>query len=84
LRIVTDSQNAMNKGIRKNNTSGKVGVHWNKQNQKWCAMIGFNHNHINLGYFDNYEDAVNKRLKAEEKYFGKYRPIDERVVKGDY
>lgn len=52
FRIANPSENGMNKGIRSNNTSGIVGVHWNKENEKWCAMICAYGKHINLGYFD--------------------------------
>ena len=77
LRSVNGSENQTNKGIRSNNTSGKVGVHWSKQNNKWCAMICKNKKHKNLGYFDNYEDAVACRKEAEKEYFGDYRAINE-------
>lgn len=77
LRYASASENGMNKGIRKDNKSGKVGVHWSKQNNKWCAMIGFNNKHINLGYFDYFEDAVKIRVEAEKKYFKQFKTINE-------
>ena len=77
LREADSSENHMNAGIRKNNTSGKVGVHWAKANNKWCAMICVRKKHINLGYFDNFEDAVKARVDAEKKYFGEYRANNE-------
>lgn len=49
LREADGSENQMNKGIRTNNTSGKVGVHWSKSNNAWCAMICVRKKHINLG-----------------------------------
>ena len=79
LRIATPSQNGMNKKIRSNNTSGRTGVHWSKQQGKWCVMISVNKNHMNLGYFDNFEDACRCRTAAEEKYFGEFRATKERV-----
>ena len=72
LRISTDAQNDMNKKIAKNNTSGVTGVGWNKQAQKWTAKIGVNGKRIFLGYYTNFDDAVNARKKAEEKYFGEW------------
>ena len=80
LRFADGSENQMNKGIRSNNTSGKVGVHFNKQNNKWCAMICRNGKHINLGYFNKYEDAVECRTRAEEEYFGEYRANNEIMI----
>lgn len=84
LRYADGSENGANKGIRKNNISGKVGVHWSKQNNKWCAMIGYNHKHINIGYFDYFEDAVNARIEAEKEYFKEFRPINEMIVNEKY
>lgn len=80
LRTADGSENQMNKGIRSNNTSGKVGVHWNKDNSKWCAMICVRKKHINLGYFEKFEDAVNARVNAEKKYFKEYRASNELEV----
>ena len=44
-----------------------------KQNNKWIAMITKNNESINLGLFDNFNDAVNARKTAEEKLFGEFR-----------
>lgn len=92
LREADGSENQMNKGIRTNNTSGKVGVHWAKDQGRWCAMICVRGNHINLGYFDAFEDAVNCRVNAEHYYFNDFRAedehkaymsVNERIVKGE-
>jgi len=72
MRIVTESQNAMNRKIYKNNTSGVKGVGWNKLMNKWHAYITVNKVLINLGYYDNFNDAVEIRKYAEDKYFGEY------------
>jgi len=52
----------------KTNTSGFKGVCWDKQRQKWCAIIGFQGKKIVLGYFVNIKDAAAARKKGEEKY----------------
>ncbi len=80
LRSADDSENGMNKGIRSNNTSGKVGVHWSRGNKKWCAMICVKGKHINLGYFDDYNEAVKCRIDAEHKYFKDFKVLNERKV----
>lgn len=72
LRIVTKSQNSMNKGLQSNNKSGVTGVYFDKTFNKWCSQITFNKKHINLGYFKNFKDAVRARNEAEQKYFGEY------------
>lgn len=72
LRVATVSQNAMNQGMRKTNTSGFKGVSWDKRRSKWVAQIKANKKGKHLGYFSNIEDAVEARRKAEAKYYGEY------------
>ena len=59
----------LNKKVGGNNTSGHKGVCWVKQSKKWKAYINFQGQRVNLGYFENKEDAIKARLKAEEEYF---------------
>jgi hypothetical protein len=59
-----------NQGMRKNNTSGKTGVSWNEERQKWVASICLRNNPTSLGRFDTYEEAVKVREKAEMEYMG--------------
>lgn len=72
LRIVTRQQNAMNSKISKNNTSGFKGVQFDKNRNKWFALIRVNNKQIHLGYYDNINDAAQARKEAEDKYFGEY------------
>lgn len=72
LRIVTKSQNQMNKVLLSNNTSGVKGVYWNKEKEKWHAQITVNNKRINLGYFNILQDAADVRKQAEIEYFGEY------------
>lgn len=81
LRIADYSQNGFNKRLGRRNKSGRVGVHWSKSNGKWCAMIKAYGYHKNLGYFDNFEDAVRCREAAEREYFGDFKADNERVSK---
>lgn len=62
LRICTTFENNQNQGTNK---SGCVGVCWDKSRNKWRVMIG----KINIGRFDNFEDAVKARKQAELTYF---------------
>lgn len=74
MRICKSKENARNLSLAINNKSGVTGVGWsNKQNQ-WVAQIMVNRKHIHLGFFDNFEDAVKARKRAEIKYFGEYAP----------
>lgn len=52
------------------NTSGVVGVSWAKNCNKWHTYIEKEGKRINIGYFENFEEAVERRLKAELEYFG--------------
>lgn len=72
LRIVTCTQNNMNRSLQTNNISGTTGVHKLKQFNKWEVEIMLNNKKKYIGRFDNFEDAVEARKNAEEKYFGEY------------
>ena len=74
LRICSQKDNVKNKGLYKNNTSGKSGVCFDKKSGKWLAYIGNNKEVIRLGYFENKELAIQTRLAAEPKYFGEFAP----------
>lgn len=69
-RWATSSVQGYNKGLDPNNSSGKSGVSWYTQNQKWSAEIYVENQHIRLGMFTNFEDAVKARKEAELKYYG--------------
>lgn len=59
------SKKGRNKVLRKKlsatNSSGVIGVGWNKQIGKWKVWVRKFH----LGYFDSFEEAVSVRRKAE-------------------
>ncbi len=62
-----------NRKLNRNNSSGVVGVHFNKIRSLWVAQITFQRKCHNLGRFKTKEEAINARKEAEELYFGKYR-----------
>ena len=72
LRIVTVSQNAMNRRVSSNNTSGIPGVYWNLNEKKWRAYITINRKMKHLGCFDNKDHAIGARQQAEREYFGEF------------
>jgi len=57
------------------NTSGIVGVCFDKTTEKWLAYLNFKGKKILYKHFDNKQDAINARKEAEEKYF---KPILEK------
>jgi hypothetical protein len=77
LHIATRQENMMNQRIiPSNNTSGYIGVTWNKRANKWSAQIKINGKHISLGDYINIEDAIKARKDGELKYFGKNKFIN--------
>lgn len=67
LREATPAENARNRGMRKDNTSGHTGVYWSACAKKWAAQIKVNGKHINLGHFSRIEYAIGARLLAEKE-----------------
>lgn len=54
------------------NNSGHNGVYFNSKNKKWIAQIGFKGKTYYLGSFQNLEEAVQVRKKAEERLYGEF------------
>lgn len=68
LRDVSQSENAHNSKIRKTNTSSFTGVYWYTQLQKWESNICVDSRLVHLGYFDDFDEAVQARKMAKIKY----------------
>ena len=68
LRVVDRQGNSRNMKIRSDNSSGAVGVAWNKARGMWRARIGVNNQDIILGYFDDLDEAITARSEASKKY----------------
>ena len=77
LRAVTGLENCRNKPLSSSNTSGYMGVSYNKRMRKWVAKIGVSRKLIYLGCFENKEDAIEARRIAEINY--NYHPNHGRV-----
>jgi len=68
LRSVTSQENARNKALPCNNTSGVCGVRWYDSRGKWIAEIYYNNKQFHLGWFTEKADAIAARAAAEIKY----------------
>jgi hypothetical protein len=68
LRDVDTVESGRNRPIQSNNTSGVVGVLWNKRQNKWIAEIHSDNKKIFLGAFKDKNKAILVRKEAEEKY----------------
>ena len=72
LRASNNRDNAKNLPMLKSNKSGCIGVNWHKAAKRWQARaVDKDGKRIDLGRFDNIEDAIRVR-KAYEKEFGYY------------
>jgi len=71
LRVCTNSENMRN--CRKShNTSGYIGVVWDKARQKWIAQIGFHWDHIFIGRYDNIIEAAKAVDNKARELYGDY------------
>lgn len=55
-----------------NNTSGHVGVSFNKRRQKWEAYIQFKGYLYHLGLYEDIQDAIKARERAEKEKHGAF------------
>lgn len=72
LRIVTASQNSINKKISTKNTSGFKGVSFHKGDKKWRACIKVNGVSKFLGSFNDKLDAASAYAEAAKVLHGEY------------
>jgi len=68
LREVSNQDNSKNSTMYKNNTSGVVGVTWDKRRGRWKASICIDYKTIHLGRFSKFSEAVDARKLAEVAY----------------
>lgn len=70
LRLAPQIINMKNTKRRTDNTSGHVGVCWDSRRDKWYARIHLHGHNKHLGYFDDFEDAVQARISAQQEAEG--------------
>lgn len=76
LRQVTHQQNMWNRRKQRNNRSGHIGVHWNKERRKWRAVVRFNDREHSIGYFDNLTEAVQARDAKALELHGEFAKLN--------
>lgn len=84
LKICSSSENKQNANIYKNNTSGTTGVNWDEKRGKWRSRICLNYQQIDLGFFDDINDAIKARVEAEVKYFSYKQEIQKKMPEFDF
>lgn len=70
LRVVTYSQNGMNRGVNSGSLTGFKGAI--KESNRFISRIGVNGKNIYIGTFTTAEDAAKAYNIKAEKYFGEY------------
>ena len=66
LRVVTNAENSKNQRIRRTNTSGCMGVYFNKALSKWAADITtVKGKRTHIGYYADKDQAIKARKQAE-------------------
>jgi hypothetical protein len=76
LRKCTFSQNAVNRRMQRNNTSGFIGVTWHKAVKKWHAQTILDGKHVNGGFFDSPEEAARARDKMIFELHGPFASLN--------
>ena len=74
LKPKSHLENMINVGLKKNSTSGIIGVNWRSDNLAWRAVIRYNGKKYNLGCFADKNDAIKARLSKEKELFGSEAP----------
>lgn len=69
LRVATTTQNVLNRGLQKNNTSGCKGVSWHKKLKLWRVRVKLNGVEKSCGYFKDLESAIKRRKESELIYY---------------
>ena len=68
LRLVTHKENSKNQSKPKNNSSGQIGVHWSKNDNKWMARIMIDGKRKYLGLYEDFDLAVYAYREAMRLY----------------
>jgi hypothetical protein len=68
LREVSQLENRRNCSRHVSNTSGFNGVTWSKEFNKWLVRVCVNYKEMNLGLYEDLEEAINVRKEANKKY----------------
>ena len=74
LRPCTPAQNTHNRHFSPYNTSGVMGVWYDKSRNKWVASLKEGNQYRLHKRFTDINDAIIARLKAEKEYFGDFAP----------
>lgn len=77
LQRITQAQNTQKKRIGNSNTSGYKGVSYDKKRAKYYAYIQVNGKSMNLGRYEEVEQAAKAYNRAVHQYFGEFANLNE-------
>jgi hypothetical protein len=72
LRWCSKTENAINTGLKINNTSGVKGVYFNKEKKRWEAQLMHMKKKVFIGRYDTLEEAKQARRKKIIELFGEF------------
>jgi len=72
LRLASSSQNLLNKGPRKKNSSGIKNVNWNSPTNSWRVKLVIDGKWRHFGLFATIEEAKAVARAARDKYHGAF------------
>lgn len=72
LRISERRENARNRGVRKDSSTGIKGVYFYRKTNKYFAKITVSGKHIYSRYFEKIEDATAAYLEIAKAHFGEF------------
>lgn len=75
LRECVHLQNGQNRSVSANNKSGAAGVYQTYDSNRWWAEIKVKGDRLYLGSFDEFDQAVEARRRAEQKHFGEFQRV---------
>lgn len=75
LRQASNGPNIQNSRIRKDNTSGIKGVHWEADRRKWRAVVTVNGKQIKIGRFDDLVQAKTAINVARQRLHGEFARV---------
>src|SRR6266403_3836050 len=76
LRKCTEAQNQYNKRIMRTNTSGFIGVRWDKRARKWMAEIRIDGLKVHLGLFTEIKEAARVRDAAALEHHREFAQLN--------
>lgn len=72
LRLASASENQRNERLRKNNTSGYKGVHFDNKSRKWRACAPLGGKQVKLGSFLSIEEARDAVINFRQLHHGDF------------